>query len=143
MLKPSDNPPILCPWAEGTADLRGTWWVAHTKSRNEKAFAWDLLRSDIGYFLPLYEHVHVSGGRKRRVMMPLFPSYIFVCGDDEDHVKAMRTNRVCQTIRVVDQKELLSELQIIEKAVTGKAELDPYPHVAVGQTCRITSPGGC
>jgi len=77
MLKISENPPILPPEVKTVSELTGQWWVAHTKSRFEKAFAWDLLRRGIGYFLPLVERVRVSGGRHRRVLAPLFPSYVF------------------------------------------------------------------
>ncbi len=139
MLKVSDNPPILTPDVDSLADLAGQWWVAHTKARNEKALAWDLLRRDIGYFLPMRERVFFSGGRRRRGLMPLFKSYIFFCGDAEDRQAALRTNRVCQTLDVADQARLVVELTAIEKALLGKADLEPYTGVAVGQRCRIVA----
>ena len=139
MLKLSENPPCLCPWVENVTDLEGTWWVAHTKSRNEKALAFDFLRGGIGYFLPLYEKRRVSGRRMRRVLLPLFPSYVFFCGDGEARYFAMTTNRLCQTIRVVDQEELVRELSHLQRAVAGMADLDPFPEVAVGKRCRITA----
>jgi len=139
VLRIDENPPALLPDTETLADLTGRWWVAHTKSRFEKAFAWDLLQRGIGYFLPLIERVRMSGGRKRRVMAPLFPSYVFFCGDDEDRYTAMTTHRLCQTLEVRDQEELVRELVAIETALAGKAELDPYPFAVVGQRCRITA----
>jgi len=137
MLKLSDNPPMVSPEAETVTGLTGTWWVAHTKARFEKVFAWDLLDRGIGYFLPLVERVKVSGGRKRRVLMPLFPSYVFFCGSDEDRYTAMTTNRLCQAIDVVDQDELVGQLSAIEKALSGEAELDPYPFAVKGRRCRV------
>ena len=47
MLKPSDNPPMLSPGVDTLRRLDGRWWVAHTRPRSEKAFAWDLLRRDV------------------------------------------------------------------------------------------------
>ncbi len=137
MLKLSDNPPILSPLVESLEELTGRWWVAHTKSRCEKAFAFNLIDYGIGYFLPLIERVHISGGKKRRVLHPLFGGYVFFCGNDEDRYKAMTTNRLCSTIEVHDQQDLCAELAAIEKALTGKAQLDPYPALAVGRRCRI------
>ncbi len=139
MLRLSDNPPILSPGTESLAELTGRWWVAHTKSRFEKAFAWDLARSDIGYFLPLVKRTVFSGGRKRQVMAPLFSSYVFFCGSDEDRYVAMTTNRLCQTIRVVDQERFVGEIAGIEKVIAGGLPLDPYPFAAVGRRCRIRS----
>jgi transcriptional antiterminator RfaH len=139
MLKPSDNPPVLAPWVESLSELKDQWWVGHTKGRFEKAFAWDLLKRRIGHFLPLMERVRFTGGRKRRVMLPLFSSYVFFCGSEEDRYAAMATNRLCKTIEVIDQESLVKELLSIEKALLGKARLDPYPFAAVGKACRVAA----
>ena len=137
MLKLSENPPILPPHAETPADLSGKWWVGHTKSRFEKVFAKELLGHGIGYFLPLIEKVRVSSGKKRRMMMPLFPGYVFFCGTDIDRHTAMTTNRLCQTIDVPDQEGLVDQLVTIGIGLSGKAQLDPYPFAAIGSRCRI------
>ncbi len=137
MLKASENPPVVSPSVESLTNLRGRWWVAHTKARCEKAFAWDLKRRGIGYFLPMVERVRVSGGRKRRAVLPLFPSYVFLCGTQTDRYAAMTTNRLCATLEVSDQVRLISELSAIEKVLAGKAEIDLYPFAAEGQRCRV------
>ena len=139
MLKMSDNPPILSPEYNSVSEMGGRWWVAHTKARFEKSFAWDLLQEGVAYFLPMVERVRISGGRKRRAMMPLFSSYVFFCGDDEDRYTAMTTHRLCQTLEVPDQPGLVADLAAIEKALAGKAVLDPYPHAAVGLRCRVAA----
>jgi len=139
MLKPADNPPMLSPPAESVLSLEGRWWVAHTRARNEKALAWDLVRESIGYFLPMKDRVRHSGGRKRRVMLPLFTSYFFLCGTPEDRYRAMTTNRISHTITVADQERFVRELAFLEQALQGQAKLDFYPQVALGQTCRVTA----
>lgn len=139
MLKLSDNPAILTPEVQSLTELSGTWWVAHTKARFEKAFAWDMFSFDIGYFLPMREKITFSGGRKRRVMVPLFTSYVFFCGTEHDRYTAMTTNRLCQTIEIVDQDGFVEELASIEKAVLSKVIVDHYPHLPVGRRCRIIS----
>jgi len=93
----------------------------------------------IGYFLPMREKIIFSGGRKRRVMAPLFDSYVFFCGTEQDRYIALTTNRVCQTIEVADQDGLIAELAGIEKALLSKAVIDNYPHLPVGSPCRIKS----
>ena len=137
MLKLSENPPMLHPPVASVRDLAGRWWVAHTKARFEKAFAWDLLRREIGYYLPLLERVRISSGKKRRVLMPIFPSYVFFCGNEDTRQTALATNRICQAIDVADQRRMIEELSAIEMALAGKAELDPYPFAAEGKRCRV------
>ena len=136
-MKLSDNPPILSPGVDSLTELSGRWWVAHTKARFEKAFAWELHHRDIGYFLPMTERIRVYGGKKQPVMLPLFTSYVFFCGSDSDRYNAMTTNRLCQTIEVKDQETIVKELVAIEKALADKVHLDPYPFAVIGQRCRI------
>jgi transcription antitermination factor NusG len=138
MLKLAENPPMLTEGYTSLTQMSGRWWVAHTRSRFEKVFAWELSKRKIGYFLPLFERVTISSGKKRRGLMPLFPSYVFFCGSEEDRYTAMTTNRLCQTIEIVDQEKLVGELTSIETALLGKAVLDPYPFIVEGQRCRIT-----
>ena len=130
---------MVVPGVGSIADIDGPWWVAHTKARFEKVFAWDMLNHGIGYFLPMREKVMFSGGRRRHLMMPLFTSYVFFCGTDEDRYRAMATNRLCQTIEVFDQDQLVQQLERVEKALISKAVIDHYPHLPVGSRCRITS----
>ena len=139
MLRLSENPAILTPEVQSLAELTGTWWAAYTKPRFEKAFAWDMLSHGIGYFLPMREKIIFSGGRKRRIMVPLFTSYVFFCGTEQDRYTALTTNRVCQTIEVTDQDGLIEELLSIEKALVSKAVIDNYPRLPIGSHCRIIS----
>ena len=142
MLKLSDNPPLLHPdiaVLSGRAGIIGRWWVAHTKARFEKSFAWDLRAKNIAYFLPLVHRVTVSAGKKRRVMMPLFPSYVFFRGDEMSRYWALCTGRLCRVIEIVDQRGLTAELSAVHRALAGKAVLEPYPTTAVGRRCRITA----
>lgn len=137
MLKFSDNPPLLAPGADAVAQVAGTWWIAHTKARCEKALAWDLLKQRVAYFLPMVERVKFSGGRKRRMLMPLFPSYLFFAGSPQVRADAFRTDRVANVIPVTDQARLVTELSGVELALAANAELDLYPFAAVGRRCRV------
>jgi transcription antitermination factor NusG len=139
MLKLSENPAISTPEVQSLAELTGTWWAAYTKSRFEKAFAWDLCNHGIGYFLPMREKIVFSGGRKRHIMSPLFKSYVFFCGTEQDRHTALTTNRISQTIEVADQESLIEELLRLEKALVSKAVIDNYPRLPIGRRCRIIS----
>ncbi|MFA5865303.1 MAG: transcription termination/antitermination NusG family protein [Phycisphaerae bacterium] len=136
MLKLNENPPVLFPEVENLSMISGPWWIAHTKSRCEKAFAWNLATKKIGYFLPMVERIKISGGKKRYFVLPLFPSYVFLCGNDDDCYRS-RSKHLCQMIKVVDQEKLVKELKFIEKALQAKMELDLFPQLAIGQRCRV------
>jgi len=139
MLKLSDNPEILYPAeADGVASIPGTWYVAQTKARCEKAFAGDLAARGIAYFLPMIERITFSGGRKRRGMMPLFANYVFFAAAGEtDRHAALLTDRLARVIDVRDQGRLIKELASTHRVLKNKIALDPYPFAAVGRRVRV------
>ncbi len=137
MLKESENPPIAWPEVESVRDFTGQWWVAHTKSRNEKALAQDLIHRDISYFLPMSWRVRRIRKRTVRSLLPLFSGYLFFCGDDNERTELFRTNRVANIIKVKDQEKLLSELLQIEQALQSGAPLSPHKYIKAGQRCRV------
>jgi transcription antitermination factor NusG len=137
MLALSDNPPTLTESVQDLASLSGTWWVAHTKARCEKALAWDLVGRDIPYFLPMAQKVAFWGGRKRTVLNPIFSSYLFFCGDREHTSVVLATRRVCQVIEVRQREQFVRELEGIRLALSSKGSLDLYPFAAVGRRCRV------
>jgi hypothetical protein len=137
MLKLSDNPPCLSDGLQTIHQFEGPCWVAHTKARAEKALARDMLSLGINYFLPMAEKSAVWGGRKRKILTPVFPSYVFFSGDPQQRHRVLATNRVCQVIAVHDRRQLIEELEAIRLALNSGLKMDLYPFVAVGQRCRV------
>lgn len=137
MLKVSENPPIVWPEGESIRDFAGLWWVAHTKSRNEKALAKDLIHKDISYFLPMSWKVRRQRGRTIRSLLPLFSGYLFFCGKENQRIEVLRTNRVANLLVVKDQQRLLDELSQIEQALRTGATLTSHRYIKAGQYCRV------
>lgn len=138
-LKLSENPPVIWPEDKTVRDFKGSWWVAHTKARNEKALAWDLLRKNIQYFLPLTWKVHKNKNRTLRSLIPLFSGYLFFCGVEEDRLEVLRTNRVAGLINVKDADIFINELFSIEKALVSGVSLKPHKFISAGQRCRVVA----
>ena len=137
MLKAEENPSIIWPEGASICDFAGLWWVAHTKSRNEKALAQDLSHKDISYFLPMSWKVRRQRGRTIRSLLPLFSGYLFFCGDENQRLEVLRTNRVANLIEVKDREKLLSELLQIEQALRAGAPLVPHRYIKAGRHCRV------
>jgi transcription antitermination factor NusG len=137
LLKVSENPPIAWPEVESIRDFQGQWWVAHTKSRNEKALAHDLIRRNMCYFLPMSWKVRRKSRRTIRSLMPLFGGYLFFCGNENERSELWRTDRVANLIEVKDQQKLLKELLQIERALRAGAPLVPHKYLKTGQKCRV------
>ncbi|RKY11085.1 MAG: antitermination protein NusG [Planctomycetota bacterium] len=139
VLKLEENPPITWPQSTQISDFAGTWRVAHTKSRNEKALAWQMQKKDISYFLPMTKKVYRKKGRTFRSLLPLFTGYVFFCGDEDDRVEVLRTNRVANIIEVEDQPRLVAELTPIHLALDKGEQLLPHKYIKTGQQCRVTA----
>ncbi len=138
MLKLQENPPICHPGDVRPAPPAQRWWVAHTKSRHEKALAQVLCQWENAYFLPMLHRIHVARGRRIRSLVPLFPGYLFFTGDDELRYRILTTNRVAQILYVEDQARLVEDLVQIRRALVTGAPLRPYPFLAHGTRCRVT-----
>ena len=121
--------------------LPGVWWLVRTKSRMEKALGEDLERRGIGVFLPLIRTKRRHGSRLVNVSLPLFPGYLFLCGNEEDRYATLMTHRAAQVIAVADQIKLKNELRQICRVTLSDAKIDLYPGIQVGRRCRITSGG--
>jgi hypothetical protein len=139
LLKENENPPITYPEDASIGEISGQWWVAHTKSRNEKALANDLIVRGIPYFLPMTWTVTRKTRRPVRSLMPVFMSYMFFCGNDDHRVEVLQTHRVANIIDIVDQLEFVTELSQVERAIKADVPLTQHHFVKKGQWCRVTA----
>ena len=137
MLKVNENPPLIWPQVESVQQFNGLWWVAHTKSRNEKALAQDLMAKNISYFLPMTWRVHRRSHRTIKALLPLFTGYLFFCGNEAERIELLKTNRVANLLEVKDQESLIHELVRFDQALRAGAPLTPHKYLNKGQWCRV------
>lgn len=124
-----------------TVEVVGSWFVLHTRSRQEQKVASALSARDIRYYLPLVQSVRYAGRRKITVELPLFPGYVFVNGAIEDAYAVDRTGRIANIIAVRDQRRLEWELENLHNLLTasGSAPLRPYPYLRTGVRAEVRS----
>ena len=138
MLKPNENPPMTWPEERSISEFEGQWGVAHTKSRNEKALAWQLV-NHVPYFLPMHWKTSKSRGRTIRSLLPLFSGYLFFCGGEDERLAVLKTNRTANILPVEDQVQLVRELLPIETLLKLEKPVLPHQYLEVGQKCRVTA----
>jgi transcription antitermination factor NusG len=115
------------------------WWLLHTRSRQEKKVAEQLAAQDVPHFLPVVQRKSLSRGRARSAEIPLFPSYLFLCGTEEDRIRALQTNRICAIEKVSDGEQLKADLLRIAKLISLDAPLTPEASLVAGQRVRVKS----
>jgi transcriptional antiterminator RfaH len=93
----------------------------------------------VSYFLPMAAKTRHVRGRKIKSLLPLFSGYLFFCGEEEQRLEVLKTNRVAGLIEVKDQGLLVTELSSIERALKVGADLQRHKDVMAGKRCRVTS----
>ena len=104
---------------ESTVELTAdrVWWAVYTKSRQEKVFSQHLAGHDIPHYLPLVPKTYVSHGRQFSAIVPLFSSYVFMLGSEQERVCGLTSNRVSRILEVPDPDCLRAELEGIFRLI--------------------------
>ena len=115
------------------------WYVAHTRSRNEKMVAKRLARMAVFHYLPLTERVTRSAatGRVSRSLVPVFPGYLFFNGTEEQRYQALTTNRIANILDVPNQEQLVVELLNVQFLLANTQEFSVARRLRVGDWGRV------
>jgi transcription antitermination factor NusG len=130
---------LLDRYLDGTAS-ESAWWALYTRSRREKELARRLMSQDVAFYLPTTERRHRSpAGRIRTTHEPLFPGYVFLCGDDESRRIALATSCISKCFPVHDGRELAVDLQQISRLSEVGETISPELELGEGTPVRVLS----
>jgi transcriptional antiterminator RfaH len=136
--EPEMYPVTLWEADSAAAESGRLWWCLHTKPRHEKALARELRKRGIAHYLPQVVCVsRTPCGREIRSLLPLFPGYMFLHGDDYDRVEARRGNHLAKALDVADQESLERDLRQIHQLLSSGLPVAPEPTHVVGTKIRI------
>lgn len=119
-------------------DAGQPWWVAHTRSRQEKSLARYLVPLEVPFYLPQYEKKQLRGERSRSSYIPLFPGYLFFRGSVAQRQAAIQSRLIVQVLEVRDQTLLQKELAALHGLQQSGATLVPFEELHAGDSVRIT-----
>lgn len=134
--EPSLFPENLLDGLDGDS-LDRRWWAVYTKARQEKAFARDLLRHEIPFYLPIVEKTLRYGKRTVRSRVPVFGGYIFLFGSDDERGTSLTTSRVSRMLSVDDPERLCSDLRQLQGLIASGAPLTIESRLAPGRRVRV------
>jgi transcription antitermination factor NusG len=114
------------------------WWVMYTLSRQEKKLMRQLEGLEIPFYGPtIPRRYRAPNGRLRTSIEPLFPNYVFVCGEETTRYQAVCTGSVSRWMPVSRSDELLSDLRQIRDLIATDAPLAPETRIEPGQRVRV------
>lgn len=117
------------------------WYAVHTRCRHEKKVDVSLRQSGVATFLPLVKEVHHWSDRRQSVEVALFSCYTFV------HINVLSRARL-QVLKTPGVLGLVggptgpipvssSEIEQIQRVITERLPLFPYPFLNIGQRVRV------
>jgi transcription antitermination factor NusG len=116
------------------------WYVAYTCSRHEKYLAQQCEQQGITVFLPLYAVQRQWKQRRAKVLLPLFPSYVFVRMALAERFRVLSLPGMVSLVSFRGLPAVVPDAQIeaLRKAVTlGRAE--PCAYLQSGKRVCVTA----
>jgi len=116
------------------------WYAVYTRARHEKCVAEHCTQRGITAFLPLYQVQRRWKQRLAEVLLPLFPSYIFVHIAFRDRARVLGLPGIISLVSFNNVPAVVPESQIesLKRAVIlGRAE--PHIYLRAGRRVRVTN----
>lgn len=125
-------------WTAPEAD-QCQWRVLHTKPRQEKALARELLQWGEAFYLPLAGRRQRIAGRWMTSRVPLFNGYLFLYSTPDGYLQTLTTQRVVRCLPVPDQARLWADLRRLHALLSSGLPVLPEDRLSPGQLVEITS----
>lgn len=115
------------------------WYAIYTIVRHEKAVHAELTKKHIVSYLPIREVFNRWKDRNKRVLLPLFPGYLFVNIDLEDKMDVLKTKGVVRMLGVNGNPMPVPDLQIesIKNLLGSNLKYDQYDFLAEGKEVEV------
>ncbi len=116
------------------------WYAVYTRTRHEKSVAEHCNQRGVTSFLPLYCVKHRWSQRFASVLLPLFPSYVFVQIAPQDRVRVLSIPGIVCIVSFHGFPAVVpdSQIEYLSRAMTlGKAQ--PHTYLRSGKRVRVTA----
>ena len=116
------------------------WYVICTLSRHERVTCEQLSRRSVEAFLPLCESLRQWHDRKKRLMLPAFPGYLFARFPFAERLNVLSVPGVTRLVMFGNRPAILADDEIdrLRTAISIRKS-EPHPYLASGARVRIVS----
>ena len=88
------------------------WYAVYTKPRSEKKVASRLAKDGINVYCPTYISIRKWSDRRKKVELPVFTSYLFVCVDRTDYAAVLNDPGVLNYVFHIGKPAVISNTEI-------------------------------
>jgi transcription antitermination factor NusG len=122
--------------------LNREWYALYVKSRHEFITEEELKRRGIETYLPSVTRVRQWSDRKKQVISPLFPGYLFVSifPNPEEYLRVLKARGAVTFISLqpgYPTSVSPEEIQSLKMLIESGEEIDIYPRFKEGERVRI------
>lgn len=123
----------------GEPNLTFDWYALYTRHQHEKNVARALAGKGLEVFLPLYTAVHRWKDRDKKLLLPLFPCYVFLQSPVERWQTILSTPGVHSVVGFAGQPAMIprSEIEAVRKVVGSSITAEPHPFLKCGDRVRL------
>jgi len=116
------------------------WYALYTKPRHEFKAASYLSQLEIENYLPTIEVMKQWSDRKKKIVEPLFKSYIFIFGNEKERLQALQNDAVISTVSFQGRPAKIPECQILnlKRLLEEKHEIFVSDLIEVGAKVKIS-----
>jgi len=137
-------PPDLFGCEEGAkrseSGNKDSWWALYTLARNEKTLMRKLYAHERRFYCPIVAKRHrVGRGSVRTSYLPLFSSYVFLQGDEQDRYEAVCTGLVSRCLPINDRERFVQQMRSIQLMIESGLPIELEPGLTVGTRVRVKS----
>lgn len=108
------------------------WMAIYTKPRSEKKAAERLTRNNIEVYCPLQTTLRQWSDRKKKVQVPIFPSYIFVHINESERITILSDPSVLNFVYHLGKPAIIRDKEI-EILMQFLGDDDSYEEVSIHQ----------
>lgn len=120
------------------------WYAVHTRSRHEDKVYTGFVQKSFNAFLPRIEVWSRRKDRRKRIMVPMFPGYLFVellSLDNRTKVDVLKTFGVVRILGNPNSAEPIAvpdeKIDALQRLVKSKVEIQHFQYPKEGETAKI------
>ena len=115
------------------------WWAIYTRHQHERAVADMLITKEFEVFLPLYQTLRQWKDRRKAILMPLFPGYLFVREKPGVLLHILTTPGTNMVLTCGQHLAVIPnhDIQAIRRALVDPSRVEPHPFLTCGERVRV------
>jgi len=120
------------------------WYVVHTRSRHEYKVNTRLIQKNLTTFLPEMETWSKQKDRRKKILVPLFPGYVFAEAPLLDNETKLAILKTVGVVRILGKKENAEPIPVpdhkidaIRRFINSKTEIFTLEFPREGEPARI------